>query len=235
MDIFQGLQALLGEGAPSAMGARRPAGPGMGGGMDAGGLGGLLNPSVLGGLVTALFAGKSGGGGMGGLGAIGGALGGGGMDAIGGLLGALMGGAGTMFDNHRDSVAAANASVPQYGAAPANPDERAARLLRALVFAAKSDGHIDSAEQAAVNDQLSKLNLGQQGRALVEQAMAEPLDPNRIANGVRDGQEAIQLYALSYAVTNADQFMERSYLDGLAAALRIPPNVKADIEAKLRR
>ncbi len=37
-----------------------------------------------------------------------------------------------------------NAGVPQYGASPANPGERAARLLRALVFAAKSDGHINA-------------------------------------------------------------------------------------------
>ena len=63
--------------------------------------------------------------------------------------------------------------------------------------------------------------------------MAEPLDPARIAQGVRTPEEALELYALSCAVIDVDHFMERGYLDALAEALRIPANVRADLTAKV--
>lgn len=225
MDMFQALQGLLGQGQAGGGGMAGVGGMGArsGGGADM--LSGLMNPAVLGGIASALFGGKGGmGGGMGGM-----------ADGIGGLLGALFSGGGAMADDRQvNRMVEANRDVPQYGRTAAKPEARAARLLRALVFAAKADGHIDADEQAAINDQLDKLNLGPEGRTLIQQAIDAPLDPNLVAQGVADGQEAIQLYALSAAVTNADQFMEKSYLDALATALRIPADVKTAVEAKIR-
>ena len=38
---------------------------------------------------------------------------------------------------------------------------------------------------------------------------------------------------VSCSIAGIDHFMERSYLDALAAALKIPSEVKEDIESKL--
>mgnify|MGYP000119761499 FL=1 len=57
------------------------------------------------------------------------------------------------------------------------------RLILALVFAAKSDGHIDAKERAAIDQQLREAGVEEQGRVLIEQAIEQPLDPQRLATG----------------------------------------------------
>lgn len=227
MDILQNLQAMLG-----GQGAAPAGRPSTGSASGLGGLSSLLTPEVLGGLAGALFGGKAGGGGLGGLGSLGASAGGaGGLGALGGLLGSLLSGGGGLFGGSD----AAQAPAPQAPRAQSDPRAQFMRLVRAMVYAAKADGHIDAKEQAAIQSQFDRLNLGPDGQAMLRQVMDEPIDPSRVAAGVADPQEAVQLYALSSAVIDPDQFMEKSYLDGLAKALGLPDNVKASIEAKLGR
>lgn len=69
-------------------------------------------------------------------------------------------------------VAPAQAPSP----APAELDARSERLIMALVFAAKSDGHIDERERANIEEQLRAANVDVQGRVLIDRALAQPLD-----------------------------------------------------------
>lgn len=126
----------------------------------------------------------------------------------------------------------AQATLPVFSA-ESSTEERAARLVRAFVFAAKSDGHIDEKEQKAIYDNLQRLNIGSDAQALVQKAINEPLDPALIADGVKNEQEALEIYALSCSVLDVDHFMERSYLDALAKALHIPDDVKSDLEKQV--
>ncbi len=147
------------------------------------------------------------------------------------IKGAMLAGAGSMlWKKLSERVAQENAAKPQYGQVQATPKEQAIRIIRALVYAAKSDGHIDEQEKQAINARIRTLNIGAEGEALVRQAMNEPLDPSLIADGVKDPQEALQLYTLSSAVITSDQFMEKTYLDALAQALGIPSDVKTQVD-----
>lgn len=212
MNILQNLQGMLTKGMDSinqAAGGR----DGQAGGL--GNLGGLLGPAVLGGLAGALLTSKA---------------------ARGIAGGALLAGGGAMLWNkYKDRLGQVyqNDPDPALGGPPASPEERAKRLVRALVFAAKSDGHIDDKERQAVQASLAGLNIGADAETLVQQALDEPLDPRLIAEGVRNEEEALEIYTLSCAVIDVDHFMERSYLDALAAALKIPADVQKDLEAKV--
>lgn len=227
MDILSNLTNLLGQAAGGETGRPQP----KGGSSD--GLAGLLNSDALGGLVSALLSGKGGGGAP----AAGGSGMGGELGAIGGLLGSLLGGEGggilQQLMPQGGGAAGAGGRAPAPAASSASPQVRAANLLRALVYAAKADGNVDPQEQAAINSQVQKLGLGSQAQNIVNQAMNESLDPNRIARDVGDSQEAMQIYAMSCAVTNRDHFMEKNYLDALATALRLPPEIKSGIESRL--
>lgn len=178
-----------------------------------GGKGGILGSSALGGLIGAITGGK----------ALHGALG-----------GALLAGGVRLWNRYRQRVQEESEAKagPTYGSAPAPADERAARIIRALVYAAKADGHIDEQEKSAISRQVAQLRLGPEGERLVRQAMDEPLEPENIAQGVKTPDEALEIFTLSLAVLNVDNFMERSYLDGLAKALNIPEDVKSDMLAK---
>ncbi|PBD43567.1 tellurite resistance TerB family protein, partial [Klebsiella pneumoniae] len=124
-----------------------------------------------------------------------------------------------LWNKYQQKMRAQNTSAqaPETAAAPAEVDPRSVRLITALVFAAKSDGHIDD-----------------HARVLIDQALAQPLDPQRLAEGIIDPQEALEIYYVSCAVIDIDHFMERSYLNALGDALALPKDVRADIEQDIQ-
>ncbi|HBI08759.1 MAG TPA: DUF533 domain-containing protein [Franconibacter pulveris] len=186
------------------------------------GLGKLLTPGALGGLAGLLVASKS----------------------SRKLLskygtGALMVGGGAvagtvLWNKYKDKIRAAHQGEPDYGTPVASLDRRAERLITALVFAAKSDGHIDDQERAAIERQLREAGVEGEGRAVVQQAIDQPLDPARLAQDIRDEEEALEIWYLSCAVIDVDHFMERSYLNALGDALKIPQEVREEIENDIR-
>ncbi|RHI06260.1 tellurite resistance TerB family protein [Enterobacter cloacae] len=153
--------------------------------------------------------------------------------------GALLAGGGAiagtvLWNKYKDRVRTAHSDEPDYGQHTSPLDLRTERLILALVFAAKSDGHIDEKERSAIEQQLREAGVEEQGRTLVAQAIEQPLDPQRLAQNVKNEEEALELYFLSCAAIDIDHFMERSYLNALGDALKIPQDVRDGIEKDIR-
>ncbi|MCU6425152.1 tellurite resistance TerB family protein [Enterobacter sichuanensis] len=153
--------------------------------------------------------------------------------------GALLAGGGAiagtvLWNKYKDRVRTAHRDEPQYGEHTSPLDLRTERLILALVFAAKSDGHIDDKERSAIEQQLREAGVEEKGRALVTQAIEQPLDPQRLAQSVKNEEEALELYFLSCAAIDIDHFMERSYLNALGDALKIPQDVREGIEQDIQ-
>ena len=204
------LQSLLGQKASSASSSGEQ------------GLSKLLVPGALGGLAGLLVANKSSRK----------------LLSKYGTSALLVGGgavAGTvLWNTYKDKVRAAHQDEPQFGAESSPLDQRTERLILALVFAAKSDGHIDAKERSAIEQQLREAGVEEQGRILIERAIEQPLDPQRLAHGIRNEEEALEIYFLSCAAIDIDHFMERSYLNALGDALKIPQDVREGIEQDLK-
>ena len=153
--------------------------------------------------------------------------------------GALLAGGGAiagtvLWNKYKDRVRAAHQDESHFGEETSPLDLRTERLILALVFAAKSDGHIDDKERAAIEQQMREAGVEEQGRTLVAQAIEQPLDPQRLAQSVQNEAEALELYFLSCAAIDIDHFMERSYLNALGDALKIPQDVREGIEQDIR-
>lgn len=73
------------------------------------------------------------------------------------------------------------------------------------------------------------------GVCLSRKLLSSPLDPQRLAQGVRNEEEALEIYFLSCAAIDIDHFMERSYLNALGDALKIPQEVRDGIEQDLQQ
>ena len=204
------LQSLLGQKASSASSSGEQ------------GLSKLLVPGALGGLAGLLVANKSSRK----------------LLSKYGTSALLVGGgavAGTvLWNKYKDKVRTAHQDEPQFGAESSPLDQRTERLILALVFAAKSDGHIDAKERSAIEQQLREAGVEEQGRILIERAIEQPLDPQRLAHGIRNEEEALEIYFLSCAAIDIDHFMERSYLNALGDALKIPQDVREGIEQDLK-
>jgi uncharacterized membrane protein YebE (DUF533 family) len=180
----------------------------------------LLTPAALGGIAGALLTTSTGRKLAGGA-------------ALGGGVAAL---AAVLFDKYKDAL-------PQFGTAEpaaqpqATLDRRITRLITAMVFAAKSDGHIDPKEQEAIQARIDALNVDASTDAILHQAMELPLDPSTIAHDVSSPEEAMEVFIASCTVISIDHFMENTYLDELARQLHIPADVaqsiKKDVSAAL--
>lgn len=126
------------------------------------------------------------------------------------------------------SAATAAAPIGQLSGPPAESRSRA--LLRALIAAAKADGHIDAAEQAAIDAQVQKLDLDTDTLQFIKEEVQKPLDAREVAAGADSREAALEVYATSLLVIDRVNDQERAHLNQLAAALQLPPTLVTLLE-----
>ncbi len=107
-------------------------------------------------------------------------------------------------------------------------ETRANALLRAMVAAAKVDGHIDDAELALIE------KAGKGSGDALKLALAAPESPENIAKLAESEQAAREIYAASARIANGLNDKEREYLDRLAMALKLTPELAARLETDVR-
>lgn len=106
------------------------------------------------------------------------------------------------------------------------------RLLRAMVAAAKADGHISAQERLRIDKALEQLDIGAEAQAFITTELAAPLDVTKIASLARNEEEAAEIYAATVLVVDEQSPEERGYLDMLASALKLDPALAKHIEAR---
>ncbi|MBA5979494.1 tellurite resistance TerB family protein [Pseudomonas sp. MD195_PC81_125] len=222
--------------------AGQPSGASAGAGL--GGLGGLLGGLLGGGASTGASGAQSGGlGGLGGL--LGGLLGGGGggtQSRSGGTNYAALASLGMMaFQAYqawqRSQASAAPQQIPPTANLLAGPEveEHGHAVLRALIAAAKADGEIDTREQQMINSEISKHTDDPQLQQWFESEIAKPLDANEVAEAANgDPAMAAEMYLVSVILVDDQQDAERNYLDELAAALQIDPQLQVHLEQQAK-
>ncbi|EXU76153.1 tellurite resistance TerB family protein [Erwinia mallotivora] len=186
------------------------------------GLGKMLAPGALGGLAGLLIASKSSRK----------LLTKYGKNAL--IIGGSAAAGAVLWNKYKQRIAETHRDQPQFGQQFSPPDRRAERLVQALVFAAKSDGHIDNNERQAIDQHIQQAGLGAEGERMIQQAIDMPLDPQKLAKDISNEEEALEVYFLSNLVIDVDHFMERSYLQALADELKIPQDVRESIASDIQ-
>ncbi|TGD41552.1 DUF533 domain-containing protein [Pseudotabrizicola sediminis] len=114
----------------------------------------------------------------------------------------------------------------------AQVNDLSARLLQAMVAAAKADGHVTADERARIDVQLAALGLEAEASAMIAAELDAPLDAGRIAALARTEEEAAEIYAASLLTVNSEGAAEKGYLAMLAARLKLDPGLVAHLHAK---
>ena len=104
-------------------------------------------------------------------------------------------------------------------------------LMRAMIAAAKSDGHVDATEQANIFAQMDKLDLSAEEKAFVLDELRKPLDVDAVAQGARTPEQAAEIYVASLLAIDVDNPAERGYLAMLAARLELDEKLVAHLHA----
>jgi len=108
-------------------------------------------------------------------------------------------------------------------------NDRAQNLLKAMIAAAHADGTLSDAEKELIRG----YNADGADDAL-ESLLQAPASAKDIAALSNSDQEAREIYAISCRVADGLNPAERDYLDHLAMALRLAPELAARIETDVR-
>ena len=126
--------------------------------------------------------------------------------------------------------------LPAPSGTPFNPSSEsgqqtlARHLLRAMIAAAKADGHVDAQEQARIFAEMDKLPLGADDKAFVMDELRAKLDIDAVASAAATPEEAAEIYTASLLAIDIDNAAERGYLNKLAARLKLDDALVAHLQ-----
>ena len=104
-------------------------------------------------------------------------------------------------------------------------------LVRAMIAAARADGHIDDAERARIMDKLKVSGLGEDAAKFLEDELANPIDLDAIVAAATTEEQRVELYTASRLAIEPKSRAERGYLDLLAGRLGLADALVDHIEA----
>ena len=113
-------------------------------------------------------------------------------------------------------------------------DREGLLMLRAMIAAARADGHVDAAERERIAAQLDAAGLGPAARDAALAEFDRAAAPEELGREARDPMLAAQLYAAAVAGAAAIEGAERAWLDGFARALRLDRAAAEAIERRIR-
>jgi len=116
-------------------------------------------------------------------------------------------------------------------AAPQGTEEFTLALVRAMIAAAKADGHIDEAERRKISDRLSLAGIDADAERFLREELERPLDIDALVASASTEEQRVELYTASRLTIDPNSRAERGYLDLLAGRLHLPDALVDHVEA----
>jgi len=155
----------------------------------------------------------------------------GGAAKIGGV--ALLGGA--AYKLYRDwQQKNGEAELPEAPAGDVSENHQLT-LIKAMIAAAKADGHIDSDEQAKIFEAVETLALSAEEKATIFDLLNKVISVSEIAQEIETEEQKTEVYLASCLVSDMDHPDERKHLEDLAEALNLPNDLKVSIEEQVQQ
>ncbi|MBO3277748.1 tellurite resistance TerB family protein [Pseudomonas schmalbachii] len=117
---------------------------------------------------------------------------------------------------------------------PAQVEQHSHGILRAIVAAAKADGHIDDRERQLIDGEIAKLTSDIELQGWLDRELAKPLDPAEVARAAQSEEMAAEMYLASLLMVDEENFMERAYLNELSRQLSLDAGLKAELESQAK-
>ena len=105
-------------------------------------------------------------------------------------------------------------------------------IIRAMVTAAMSDGHIDSAEHMRIFEHAEQLPLSSEDKATLFDELRNPQPVTAIVAGAHDPAIAVEVYAASLLAIDELTYEGQTYLRRLADLLKLPPQLVDAVHAE---
>lgn len=117
---------------------------------------------------------------------------------------------------------------------PPEAESHSQAILKALIAAAKADGHVDEREREVIEGEFSRIDAAPEVRQWLHAELQKPLDPAEVARAATTPEMASEMYLASLLAADEQNFMERAYLDELARQLKLDDSLKARLEQQVK-
>lgn len=108
-------------------------------------------------------------------------------------------------------------------------------LVKAMISAAKSDGHIDAVEQKKIFDTADKMQLSSELKAVVFDLLQAPSSVEELASEAVSLEQKTEVYLASCLAIDIDHPAEKQHIDRLANALNLPAGLDIHIQNKAKQ
>jgi uncharacterized membrane protein YebE (DUF533 family) len=104
-------------------------------------------------------------------------------------------------------------------------------LVRAMIAAARADGHINDEEKTKIGDKLAMSGMDKEAQDFLANELSAPVDLDALVAAAETEAQRVELYTASRLTIDPKSRAERGYLDQLAGRLQLPDALVDHIEA----
>ena len=120
-----------------------------------------------------------------------------------------------------------------HDAAAPSTDEFTLALVKAMIAAARADGHVDAEETNRISEKLATSGYDEDAQQFIQAELAKPVDIDSLVDSARSEAQKVELYTVSRLAIDPRTRAERGYLDMLAGRLALPDSLVDHIEATI--
>ncbi len=109
-------------------------------------------------------------------------------------------------------------------------DHQSQAVLRAVIGAAKADGHVDENERRLIDEEIAKSEDAPELRQWLSDELRKPIDPTEIASSADTPEVAAEMYLAARLMIDEQNRKEQAYLNELAGALRLDTSLRERLD-----
>lgn len=104
------------------------------------------------------------------------------------------------------------------------------RMIQTMISAAHADGRVDTDEERKILEKLQEQGMSREEKQILLQELHNPKPMEGLVEGINDPATAQMMYSIAALSIAIDTEAERQWLDRLAQALQISPNMQRFLE-----
>lgn len=108
-------------------------------------------------------------------------------------------------------------------------------LIKAMIAAAKADGHLDQQEQKRIHDFVEKMALPAETRGTIFDLLQREISIEELLDPAASLEQKSEIYLASCLVIDIDHPQERKHLQRLAGTFQLPPGLPEQLENEARQ
>lgn len=117
--------------------------------------------------------------------------------------------------------------------APQGEDAFALTIVRAMIAAARADGHIDEAERAKIGGRIGGAGIDDEAEQFLLAELNKPVNLDDIVREAQSEEQRVEIYTAARLTIDPETRAERGFLDQLAGRLNLPDALVDHIEANV--